>query len=410
MSIVSGSLQAMATMSAADTQAQAARDAAQVQLQMYQQTRQDLAPWRDAGGWAVNQLANKISMGPGGTAFRVPGQTDQSGMRAGPESLNTLSRTGTIRAETSPAYSAVSQPQYSPGTNTVVQVPTSQPPYASVSQPQGTLPAWAVIGPVQYGQTYVPAGHYAMPETGGAGGGTDWQWASNIQPIPQGAVTAQGTPVGMQAGQGLPSWQGGEGGGGAGQNQNALTSFQTPSMTSDYSQWPSQYQQSPYYNFLVGEGAKSLERGAASRGNQLSGAQGKALTTFGQNMALTDYDNWLKNWYQSLTPYQSLAGLGQTAGSQTGAASMQTGSNVAQNTLAAGNAQAAGQMGMGNIGARTSNNLIQNALNYYNANQGAGARWGAADTGYNTAALYGSQGGAAAEGMSAYDYAAMMGY
>jgi len=407
MSIVSGSLQAMATMSAADTQAQAARDAAQVQLQMYQQTRQDLAPWRDAGGWAVNQLANKISMGPGGTAFRVPGQTDQSGMRAGPESLNTLSRTGTIRAETSPAYSAVSQPQYSAETNTVLQVPTSG---GGTGQPSGggiQLPSNAVIGPTTVSGVTIPAGYWAViDETGESG-----QVARNIQPLPAGSVNYQGSPVGMQAGQGSPSWQGvGGGQNQGGQNQNALTSFQTPSMTSDYSQWPSQYQQSPYYNFLVGEGAKSLERGAASRGNQLSGAQGKALTTFGQNMALTDYDNWLKNWYQSLTPYQSLAGLGQTAGSQTGAASMQTGSNVAQNTLAAGNAQAAGQMGMGNIGARTSNNLIQNALNYYNANQGAGARWGAADTGYNTAALYGSQGGAAAEGMSAYDYAAMMGY
>jgi hypothetical protein len=410
MSIVSGSLQAWATQSAAETQAEAADRASQVQLQMYQQTRQDLAPWRESGSWATQQLANKIAMGPGGTAAR------------GPESLNTLSRTGTIRADTSGQPSAAipwyestplpGNPRYvspsgQPGVNALVmtQTPNGTWEYRGNQSPGGgiQLPSNAVIGPTTVSGQTIPEGYWAViDETGESG-----QVARNIQPLPAGSVTYQGTPVGMQAGQGLPSWQGG--GGGGGQNQNALTSFQTPSVVSDYSQWPSQYQQSPYYNFLVGEGTKALERGAASKGNQFSGAQGKALTTFGQNMALTDYDNWLKNWYQSLTPYQSLAGLGQTAGSQTGAASMQTGSNVAQNTLAGGNAQAAGQMGMGNIGARTSNNLIQNALNYYNANQGAGAKWGAADTGYSTAALYGSQSGAG-EAMSAYDYAAMMGY
>lgn len=108
---------------------------------------------------------------------------------------------------------------------------------------------------------------------------------------------------------------------------------------------PGEYEESPYYNFLLERGTRGLERGAAAKGMQLSGAENEALIKYGQDIAGEDYQNWLGNYYQSLTPYQSLAGLGQTATAQTGQLGAQTGAGVSNALLAGGQATAAGQLG-----------------------------------------------------------------
>lgn len=46
----------------------------------------------------------------------------------------------------------------------------------------------------------------------------------------------------------------------------------------------------PGYQFRMGEGAKAIERGAASRGNLLTGGTAKALTRYGQDFASNEYD------------------------------------------------------------------------------------------------------------------------
>jgi len=58
-------IQAEAQRYAADVAAQAARHAADLQQQQYQTTRQDLAPWREAGVTANNHLMQIIQAGPG---------------------------------------------------------------------------------------------------------------------------------------------------------------------------------------------------------------------------------------------------------------------------------------------------------------------------------------------------------
>jgi hypothetical protein len=92
---------------------------------------------------------------------------------------------------------------------------------------------------------------------------------------------------------------------------------------------PGEYKESPYYNFLVGEGVKAREMGAAARGKLFSGQQAKELTAYGENVASMDYQNWLNNWYKSLTPNFNLATMGQAAGAQQ-VGTMQQGT---QNTL-----------------------------------------------------------------------------
>ena len=132
-----------------------------------------------------------------------------------------------------------------------------------------------------------------------------------------------------------------------------------------------EFPQDPYYNFLLEEGVKARERGAAAKGLLLSGAEEKALTQFGQDIGGGKYQQYLENWYKSLTPLQSLAGLGQTTAQQTSALGTQQAGQIGQNILAGGQAQAAGQLGQANTwanalgwgGQQLGNYAMYNALN-----------------------------------------------
>jgi hypothetical protein len=108
---------------------------------------------------------------------------------------------------------------------------------------------------------------------------------------------------------------------------------------------------SPGYDFRVQQGTQALERGAAARGRQFSGAQGKALTEYGQGVAADEYDRG----YNRLA---GMAGLGQTATGQIG----QAGQVYANQANTAGqNAAAARASGYGGIGSSI-NSGINNML------------------------------------------------
>jgi len=117
---------------------------------------------------------------------------------------------------------------------------------------------------------------------------------------------------------------------------------------------PGEFTESPDYQWRVGEGVKALERGAAARGSQLSGAEQKALMKFGQDYASTDYDNFLRRYYASLQPYSALSGLGQASTH----ALIPAGTQAAQ---LAGNALGAAGYYEG-AGTMNSINAIANAL------------------------------------------------
>ena len=111
-----------------------------------------------------------------------------------------------------------------------------------------------------------------------------------------------------------------------------------------------QFQADPGYAFRMSEGMKALERSAAARGGLMSGATGKALTRFGQDLGSQEYTNAF-NRYQTerearLNPLQSLAGVGQTTsnrlsdtagtfGRNVGGVYMDQGSDTANALLAA---------------------------------------------------------------------------
>jgi len=125
----------------------------------------------------------------------------------------------------------------------------------------------------------------------------------------------------------------------------------------------------PGYKFALEEGIKALDRSAAARGLLRSGAHEKALMRYGQGLALQNYLNYLR-------PYQSMAGLGQTAAQTLGGYGI-TGGQAVGNVLAnIGQARASGYMGIGNalankymnmanIWGGTIGNIGNNLLNWY---------------------------------------------
>jgi hypothetical protein len=124
---------------------------------------------------------------------------------------------------------------------------------------------------------------------------------------------------------------------------NALTQ-----LVSKVNAGPGEYTKSPGYQFRLNEGTKAIERSAAARGGLNSGATGKALARYGQDYATGDYQNFLSNYYNSLTPLQSLAGVGQTTASQNAVAGNQTANSIANTTLS---------------GTEASNNYLNSAAN-----------------------------------------------
>jgi hypothetical protein len=145
---------------------------------------------------------------------------------------------------------------------------------------------------------------------------------------------------------------------------------------SDYTPFGmSQFQADPGYAFRLAEGQKALDRQAAARGGLISGNALKAAQRYGQEMGSQEYTNAF-NRYQTernarLNPLQSLAGVGQTATNQLGAAGQNYANAAGQAIGAAGQATASGYMGMANaagqgvgqyLGYQSNNNLI-NALN-----------------------------------------------
>ena len=108
---------------------------------------------------------------------------------------------------------------------------------------------------------------------------------------------------------------------------------------------------SPGYDFRMQQGVQALERGAAARGRQFSGAQGKALMGYGQNLATEDYN-------QNFNRLAALAGYGPQAVAQGNAAGGQFAINVGNAGQNAAAARASGYQGIGSSINSGINNLL----------------------------------------------------
>jgi hypothetical protein len=127
----------------------------------------------------------------------------------------------------------------------------------------------------------------------------------------------------------------------------------------------SDFQADPGYAFRLSEGQKALDRQAAARGGLISGGALKAAARYGQDMGSQEYGN-AYNRYQTnrtnqLAPLGSLMSSGQAAAAGAAANAGQYGTNAGNLMVQGGQAQAAGQLGIGN----TLNNALSTAASSY---------------------------------------------
>lgn len=113
---------------------------------------------------------------------------------------------------------------------------------------------------------------------------------------------------------------------------------------------------SPDYQFRLNEGMRGLENSAAARGGLLSGNFLRGATTFGQNLASNEFQNyWNRNF--------ETARLGQSSAAGSAASGTAMAGQIGNTMQAQGAAQASGPVGAANaLTGGVQNYLMYNAL------------------------------------------------
>jgi len=112
------------------------------------------------------------------------------------------------------------------------------------------------------------------------------------------------------------------------------------------------FQQSPAYQFNLQQGQQAIDKAANSRGNLYAPQTLKDLGGFTQGLASNEFQNAFNNyqtgvgniWNRLYNTSQS----GQNAAANLGGFGTTTAGQIGNNMIGAGNAQAAGQMGVAN--------------------------------------------------------------
>lgn len=135
----------------------------------------------------------------------------------------------------------------------------------------------------------------------------------------------------------------------------------------------SDFQKDPGYDFRMQQGQQAIERSAAARGGLNSGATMKALDRYSQGAASDEYQNAYNRYSSDQTNrfnrLSSIAGLGQTANANTGAAGTATAAAIGQNNMGAANAQAAAGMATSNAYGNALNTGANTWMNYQMMNR-----------------------------------------
>jgi hypothetical protein len=151
----------------------------------------------------------------------------------------------------------------------------------------------------------------------------------------------------------------------------ALSQLGDPSFQHSFGM--SDFQKDPGYDFRMQEGQKALERSAAARGGLQTGGFMKALTNYGQDYASNEYQNaynrFTNDQSNRFNRLSSVAGLGQTANAQLGAAGQNYANQVGQNYMGAANAQGAAGIASSNAMGGTLSGLGKTWMDYQMMNR-----------------------------------------
>lgn len=295
--------QAGAAKDAAASSKKAAQYQADLQKQMYEQTRADQAPWRAAGTAGLNRLSTLMGLTP--ETAQAGGGTGEGGMYAPTDLFGENLGPNRELYEKDPTYRAL----YDERSKSI--------PY--------------ITSAVDRYDKYAPL----------------WQEKFRDQ-FDLNALNERMKAVYAQEAASRP----------------AVDPTQSPEFGSLMRSFgASDFEADPGYAFRQSEGQKAIERGAAARGGLLSGSAMKGIQRFGQDLASQEYGN-AYNRFQSNQANQfnrlaSISGIGQTAnnalqqaGSQFANAMTGISANNAANQgnamMAASNARASGYAGIGN--------------------------------------------------------------
>lgn len=151
---------------------------------------------------------------------------------------------------------------------------------------------------------------------------------------------------------------------------------------------PINVENTPGYNFVLGQGEKAVTNAAAARGLGTSGYALKGAATFAKGLADSTYAERFgmarSNREDIFNKLMGIAGLGESAAAGNAGNAVTTGANVGSNIIGAGNAQAAGSIAGTNAAAGALGDLGQYAfLNKLLAN-------GSGGPGGGPAGMYGS--------------------
>lgn len=293
---------------AAGVQSQAGRDAAELQLKQFEQTRADLTPFRQTGVAANNKLAQLLGLGGGSSGGGGGLSRDQ--LRNQLIGQFTTTGAGGNLADRQLADAGSSELEANYGGRSGREYYFDSATGQAYSVPQG----WKAGGQ----QTVDEAGLNAAIEAALAGQG------------PSISTNANADDFGML----LKKYTG----------QDLLTD--------------------PGYLFRRSEGQKGVERSAAGRGGLFSGQAGKELERFNQGLASTEFqagfnrDQAYKG--QTYGMLSGTSGAGQNAANMTGTAGASAAAGAGNYLTQAANADASGIVG----GANAINSGIGNFQNY----------------------------------------------
>ncbi len=128
-------------------------------------------------------------------------------------------------------------------------------------------------------------------------------------------------------------------------NPNGSTAFDENALNA--------FKMSPDYQVALREGVGAIDASAAARGNLLSGGQIKRLADYGADLGAKGFGAYMNRLYQ-------LAGMGENASARTGQFGANAATNIGNDQMAAGQAQAAGIVGANNAQWAGYNNAFNN--------------------------------------------------
>jgi len=129
---------------------------------------------------------------------------------------------------------------------------------------------------------------------------------------------------------------------------------------------PSTYIDTPGYQFQLQQGENAIQSSAAATGGALNGGTLKALDQYTTGLANTTYgtayNQYLQNSQQQYNQLYGVANLGENAASSVGQQGVTSANNAGNYLTQAGNAQAAGDVGVAN-GINSAVGGVANAAN-----------------------------------------------